>query len=157
MKIYLAAPIVGIPEKVSEKINNVKAILNELEVTWEVMVHDPSKQKVPNSRWMSIQEWARCIFTLDVLAINSCDWTVVCDFGRDGTAWTARECGYAFAKNKNVLIIHMYDNEQDYSVMMRGCSANYCKYTDFISTPAKEVIKKFFIQRWKLQNEDNLN
>ena len=157
MRVYIAAPIVGLSEKVAEKVNNVKAILNNIESTWEIIVHDPSKQKVPNARGMSIQEWARCIFALDVIAINSSDWVVVCDFGREGTAGTARECGYAFAKNKNILIIHMDDNEHDYSLMLRGCSANYCKYTNFISTPVNEIIKNFFYERWRVQSEDILH
>lgn len=157
MRIYIAAPIVGLSEKVAEKVKNVKTILNNLESTWEVMLHDPSKQKVPNARGMSMQERARCIFTLDVMAINSSDWVVVCDFGREGTAGTARECWYAFAKNKEILIIHMYDNERDYSLMMRGCSANYCKYTDFVSTPTNEIIKKFFYQRWRVESDNILN
>lgn len=157
MRVYIAAPIVGITEEVSEKVNNVKNILNNLESTWEIVLHDPSKQKVPNARWMTMQEWAKCVFTLDVIAINSSDWVVVCDFGRDGTAGTARECGYAFAKNKNVLIIYMHDNERDYSLMMHGCSANFCKYTEFISTSPNEVINKFFYQRWRLKSDNIFN
>ena len=157
MKVYIAAPIVWISEKTSEQINNVKAVLSELEAIGKIILHDPSKQKVPNARGMSIQEWGRCIFTLDVLAIDSCDWVVVCDFGRNWTAGTARECGYAFGKGKNVLIIEMYDNGCDYSVMMRWCCSNYCKYTEFISTPVDDKIEKFFYHRGKTQQKENLN
>jgi len=157
MRVYIAAPIVGLSEKVAERVNNVKTILNNLQSTWDIMLHDPSKQKVPNARGMSMQERARCIFALDVIAINSSDWVVVCDFWREGTAGTARECWYAFAKNKDVLIIYMYDNERDYSLMMHWCSANYCKYTDFISTPVNEIIKKFFYQRWRVESDQILH
>ena len=154
MKVYIAAPIAKISEKTAEQINKIKSVLIDLEPNW-VILHDPSKQKVPNARGMSNQERARCVFTLDIIAIDTSDWVIVCDFGRDGTAWTARECWYAFAKEKNILIIYMHDNDYDYSLMMHWCSTNFCKYTDFISTPSNKIIKKFLYPRGKLENEDN--
>lgn len=52
-------------------------------------VYNPAEHGVPNAWGMNMTEWSRCIFTLDVVAIDNADWIVVCDFGRSGTAGTA--------------------------------------------------------------------
>lgn len=60
------------------------------------------------------------------------------------------ECGYAFGKSKKILIIEMF-NENEYSVMMRGCSSNYCKLREFVNTGIGEIPGKFFVERDRIK------
>lgn len=155
MKVYLAAPIVGLSEEVKKKIELVKFTMTQNHID----VYDPSENGVPNAWGMSQDEWARAIFALDVRAIDKCDWLVCCDFGRSkptggasrGASGTAWECGYAFGIKKKVLIIHM-DEENDYSVMLRGGSTNYCTYTDFIGM--ENIEEEFFVERGRVATKD---
>lgn len=151
IKAYLAAPIVGISEDIRQKIIAVKTTLRMAGIDLYV----PSEHGVPNAWGMSLEEWARSIFSLDVVAIENSDWIVVCDFGRSTTAGTAWECGYAFAKGKKILIIEM-DENSDYSVMMRGSSSNYCEYEEFISTHFDQI-PGFFIERGRQSTGNVLN
>lgn len=131
-KIYLAAPIVKIPEDWKEKIANVKKAFVKSDHNF--YVYDPVDHGVPNAWGMSMEEWSKCIFALDVVAIDDCDWVVVCDFGRQMTSGTSWEAGYAFGKGKKILIIRMNEEDTtDYSVMMNGCSANAMSYSDFMN------------------------
>lgn len=141
--IYVAAPIVGIDKQAKMKITLVKQILEQKD---KIVLYDPSENGVPNAWGMSMEEWGRSIFTLDVKGIDQSDWIVVCDFGRSGTAGTAWECGYAFGQGKKVLVIQMSE-DTDYSVMMRGCSSNYCTYDEFID---KDDPLKFMVERGRI-------
>ena len=77
-------------------------------------------------------EWSRCVFTEDVLAIDQSECIVVFDFGRNGTCGTAWEAGYAFAKEKRILLIVMPDVREQSLMMRNGCT--HCvKYADFIT------------------------
>ena len=150
MKVYLAAPIVGIDEDKKVEKDCIKTILRKC----GVYVYDPAESGngVPNPWGCSIDEWTRAIFSLDVRAIDGCDWVVCLDYGRGRTAGTAWECGYAFGKDKKILIIEM-EKDTHYSVMMRGCSSNYCKLNDFLKTPTEQIIEKVFIERGRIPTD----
>ena len=153
IKIYLAAPIVGISDDWKNKIATVRQILK---YTFK-NVYDPSEHGVSNAWGMTMEEWSKCIFALDVVAIDNCDWVVVCDFGRDNTAGTAWEVGYAFGKEKKILIIKMADDSTNYSVMMNGCSSNSISFEKFINQKAFDDISNLFVERGRLQAEEVFN
>lgn len=142
MDVYLAAPIVGITDEQRNMIETVKSRLG----VDGVSLHVPGDKKIPNAWGMTQDEWARCVFTNDVLTISSCDWVVVCDFGRHLTAGTAWECGYAFGIGRKVLLIEM-DGGDDHSLMLRGCSTNYCTYDELVNSDISELL----IERGRIQ------
>lgn len=147
IKVYLAAPIIGITEEMK---NQILAVKNKLtEVGFEV--YDPRENGAANSWGCSLDEWCRVIFELDVAAINRSDWIVVLDYGRYASAGTAWECGYAFGKSKDVLVIEMYE-ENEYSVMIRGCSSNYCKLNDFMNEDIPDIL---FVERGRMNTDEN--
>ena len=156
LKVYLAAPIVGADEVVTFEVGQVKGVFKFFENNNEMELYDPKEHGVPNAWGMSMSEWARCIFALDVVAIDNADWVVVCDYGRKGTAGTAWEAGYAFGKGKKVLIIEMADEDTDYSVMMRGCCANYISLNEFLNLSVKDTMK-LFVERGRLTQKETLN
>lgn len=150
IKIYIAAPIVGIPQDWKEKIN---CVMDKLKEAAFLKIYNPAEHGVPNAWGMTMEEWSKCIFALDCVAIDDCDWVVVCDFGREMTAGTAWEAGYAFGKDKKIFIIRMAENEDNYSVMLNGCSANAINYMDFISARINEEFMDFFTERGKLKEK----
>lgn len=129
LNIYVAAPIVGVPDEEKRKIRFVKEAIRR---TNGLALLDPSSYKVPNAWGMSNEEWARCVFANDVRLLNEANWVVVCDFGRHSTAGTAWEAGYAFGIDKPVLQVIMSEDCNDYSLMIRGCSANYCTLSELV-------------------------
>lgn len=96
-----------------------------------VHVYRPGKHKVPNAWGMDMATWGQCVFTMDVVAIDDCDWMVLADYGRHATAGTSWEAGYAFAKGIKILVVQMPGVEES-SLMTQGCAANIVKYEDFV-------------------------
>lgn len=152
-KIYLAAPIVNIPDEWKTRIEEVYRMLDCIFYD----VYYPAKHGVPNAWGMSMEEWSKCIFALDVVAINNSDWVVVCDFGRENTAGTAWEAGYAFGVGKKILVIKMAEDGKNYSVMMNGGSSNSISYKEFINLKDKENVFKLFVERGRLQPKEVFN
>ena len=104
-KIYLAAPF-GEPN--SDKRNwahNAKYILEnkgfEVYAPWEYVV--PHAWDYPND------EWGLMVFMNDVKAIDSADYVVVLSYGRESTAGTNWEAGYAYGIGKRIIIVEMTD------------------------------------------------
>lgn len=134
-----------------------------------VNVYRPGKHKVPNAWGIDMRTWGQCVFTMDVVAIDECDWMVVADYGRQATAGTSWECGYAFAKGVKILVVQMPGVEES-SLMTQGCAANVCKYEEFVSgidydgsdwRIEDEIwdkkFEKFFFERGRRPQEVTLN
>lgn len=135
--VYFASPIVGVGETNQGKIDKIKEKLGS-----KFDYYDPSKMHIPNAYWMSMNEWSRCVFTVDVLAMDDCKFLLVCDFGRHGTAGTGWECGYAFAKGKSIVVIRMAD-ENDYSLMLMGSAMKTYTYDEFLELSDDELLNLF--------------
>lgn len=145
MKYYLAAPVVT-DDDTKAKVNAVYETLCDAKGAENV--YRPGLHTVPNAWGITMQMWGQCVFTMDVLAIDDCEWLVLCDFGREkasaGTAW---ECGYAFAKGKKVLIITM-PGANETSLMLNGCAANVVTYETFIG--GSFSMDNIFVERGRL-------
>lgn len=173
MKFYLAGPVVTDDRNVKKQMENIERAIDcmriynsDLERDW-IEIYNPKDNKVPNAWGIDMQTWAQCVFTMDVVAIDQCDWMVLADYGRHGTAGTAWEAGYAFAKGVKILVIQM-PGVTESSLMTQGCAANICKYEDFIegineiSVDKYDKMRdtkfdKFFYQRGKRPQERVLN
>ncbi len=150
MKIYLAGPVVA-DDGVKNLVSAVYGKLVEMKIG---SVYRPGLHKVPNEWGITMQMWGQCVFTMDVLAIDDCDWVVLCNFGRSGaSAGTAWECGYAFAKGKKILVVNM-PGSKDSSLMITGCAANVVDFEQFKN---ETDINKFFVERGKLPSRQVLN
>lgn len=133
---YIAAPVVGVDivtrGRIDEAIFVLKRYIKEKYDGQEAKIYDPKQLKIPNAWNMPQAEWSRCVFTEDVLAIDQSECIVVFDFGRNVTCGTAWEAGYAFAKEKRILLIVMPDVREQSLMMRNGCT--HCvKYADFIT------------------------
>lgn len=142
MKFYLAGPVVA-DAVIRAQMNDIEKVLKNMQLPVLFPgecdrredfpeVYRPGKHKVPNAWGIDMATWGQCVFTMDVIAIDECDWMVVADYGRQATAGTSWECGYAFAKGVKILVVQMPGVEES-SLMTQGCAANICKYEEFIS------------------------
>lgn len=103
-KVYLAAPF-GTPGSFKRSAAESAARIlvekgfKEVYKPWTVFI--PHAWDYPNN------EWAQMVFINDVRAINEADIVVVLSYGRESTAGTNWEAGYAFGIGKKVIIVEM--------------------------------------------------
>lgn len=102
-KIYLAAPF-GKPDS-NERAwaESAREILSrrgfDVHCPWETII--PHAWDYPND------EWGAMVFACDVDAINRADIVVVLSYGRESTAGTNWEAGYAYGIGKKVIVVEM--------------------------------------------------
>ena len=130
-RTYIAAPVVGLSE---EQRNQRGRVADRALDVFHGTVHMPWILKIPNAWNMPMNEWARCVFTQDLLELDCADIVVVCDYGRRSTAGTAWEAGYAFAKGKSVLVVQMPGVDEVSLMVRNGCTA-VISYDEFIERP----------------------
>ena len=104
--IYLAAPFGELNSDKRENAENARRILRDLGFD----VHCPWETKIPNAWDYPNEEWGAMVFASDVDAINRCDVVVMLSYGRESTAGTNWEAGYAFGIGKKVIVVEMTDN-----------------------------------------------
>ena len=180
MKFYLAGPVVTDDKEIKKQMADLEETIKRMRLPVLfpgecdqredfVELYRPGKHKVPNAWGIDMRTWGQCVFTMDVVAIDECDWMVVADYGRQATAGTSWECGYAFAKGVKILVVQMPGTTES-SLMTQGCAANICKYEDFIAGIDCEdsnwrvwdeiydnKFKKFFFERGRQPQEVTLN
>lgn len=113
-KVYLATPV-GDPTEIDIRRNaeQAKKILEskgfEVYAPWQM--HIPRAWDYPN------QEWGLMVFTADLQHLQECDIVVVLSYGRIGTAGTAWEQGFAYAKGKKILVVEISNHIQSLMVV----------------------------------------
>lgn len=133
-KIYIAAPVVGITDEQSEQIKKLAHYAKFILLCGKNEANDvycPWNLKIPNAWNMPQDQWARCVFTQDVFALDRSEIVIVCDYGRFATAGTAWEAGYAFAKEKKILHILMPGVKTTSLMVHNGCTVTV-NYDDFV-------------------------
>ena len=116
MKIYLAGSC-GI-----ERRTEMQRIAKELRKDYEV--YCPFELKIENAWDMPQEVWAQRVFEADVAQIDACDCMVVITPGRQSTAGTNWEQGYAYARGKKVYVFQ-YTNEPTSLMTYCGCGNFY--------------------------------
>lgn len=111
--IYLAGSCAQEHREMMETIANFLRANNE-------EIYCPFEFQINNAYDYSQEEWARCIFEADKAAIDKADIFLMISPGRIGSAGTNWEQGYAYAKNKKVIVIQ-YTNEPTSLMTFCGC------------------------------------
>ena len=127
-KAYVAAPVVGITNEQRQEIDRV---VHVLEKCFD-QIYCPWNLKIPNAWNMPMVQWARCVFTQDVLHLDQAHTVIVCDYGRHSSCGTAWEAGYAFAKGKKIIVVRM-PNVKEVSLMVNNGCTIVVSYEDFIN------------------------
>lgn len=102
-KIYLAGSCS------SEQRTLMQKVASKLRAE-QFEVYCPFELKIPNAWDMCQEDWAYQVFLKDVEAIDKCDIFLMITPGRNSTAGTNWEQGYAYAKNKYIIVIQ-YTND----------------------------------------------
>lgn len=100
-RIYIASPFF--------KENNRENALKATEILRQrgQEVYLPLEHKIINAWDYPNYQWGKMVFDNDVKAINNCDIVVVLSYGRESTAGTNWEAGYAWGIGKNVIVVEM--------------------------------------------------
>ena len=133
MKIYLAGPCD------TENRYNMVQISKVFREYGGYEVYCPWELKIKNAWDMSQEDWARAVFEADIKAIQECEVFVMITPGRESTAGTNWENGYAYALNKHIIVIQITDKPT--SLMTYASSSIFLNssYTDTLKT-IKQII-----------------
>lgn len=134
MKIYLAGPCD------SEHRTQMVRIASWLRREPNFEVYCPWELKVENAWNMTQEEWSAEVFWKDVEAINNCDVVVMISVGRQSTAGTNWEQGYAFAKQKIIHVIQITNNPTSLMTFC-GCSYFWNTNDEEIYDTIKQIIE----------------
>ena len=115
MKIYLCGPC-----DTTNRTTMVKAanILRE----YDYDVYCPWVMKIPEAWDMPQEVWAQKVFDNDIIALQSCDCLVMISFGRESTAGSNWEQGYAYGIGKPVYVIQITESPTS---LMTYCGCNF--------------------------------
>ena len=117
MKIYIASAM--FTEEQKKRINKHAKLLRALGHT----VYVPHEFKVPDAKELTNEEWANAVFLEDVHQLNECDAVYYFCEGMEGDLGSAWECGYAYAKGKQIFVNELSCNTE-ISLMVAQCSNN---------------------------------
>lgn len=106
MKIYLASPFFS-----DEELVNYKKVLDILQ-TKNLQVYAPLKNEISREN-KTKQEWALQTFHKDIEEIKKADVVVMLFYGLYSDSGTAWECGYAFAADKPVVVVHLHEGKSN--------------------------------------------
>jgi nucleoside 2-deoxyribosyltransferase len=105
MRAYIAAPF---GEQNSDKRMNAW-VASEIMVNKGYEVFMPWAYQIPHAWDYPNAEWGQMVFMNDLKAIDGADIVVVLSYGRESTAGTNWEAGYAFGTGKTVIVVEMTD------------------------------------------------
>ena len=139
MKIYLAGPFFN--EEEVRNIEYAEQVLQKKGLDYFSPMRHEERTEEPGTF-----AWAKKLFEMDRQAIDEADALVVLYYGNYSDTGTAWECGYAYAKEKPVVLVHVKDDADSNLMMHCGCLANIrlheLKDYDFNKMPAAEYSGK---------------
>ena len=138
-KIYIASPFFNSRER--EVLDRAETILKGRGFE----VFSPREHEIRDET-EGTSEWSRKTFLIDREGIDWSDCLVMLYWGNYSDTGTAWECGYAFAKGKPVILVHVNDDADSNLMMHCGCRANISlqnlKDYDFGTMPESEYTGK---------------
>ena len=105
MKAYIAAPF-GEPNSPQRENAMIAA---DIMHNKGFEVYMPWLYKIPHAWDYPNTEWGQMVFMNDLKAVDNANIVVVLSYGRESTAGTNWEAGYAFGTNKTVIVVEMTD------------------------------------------------
>lgn len=132
--IYLASPFFNKKERdVKEKVRQ-----HLLDLGYEL--HDPQSPSSFASWEMDNSTWGAYTFNKDIESIQNSTYVVAIDWGLYGDCGTAWEIGYAYARNKPVLVL-VPDNTLSlpHSLMVANGSINFISVSRFLTLDKTDI------------------
>ncbi len=139
MKIYLASPFFN--EDEIEKVERAENILRNRGIE----VFSPREHEVRDAQ-VGTNAWSEQIFELDRRGIEECDMMVMLYYGTYSDTGTAWECGYAYGKGIQVVVVQLGENSN--LMVHEGSSTNITieelKTIDFENFSKKKYVGEMF-------------
>ena len=98
---------------------------------YEYQVFCPFELNIPDAWSYSQEEWSQKVFNSDLAALNEADTFIMVTPGRESTAGTNWEHGYAFANHKRIIVAQY--TEEPTSLM------TWCACDRFIHTTEETI------------------
>lgn len=138
--VYLAGPFFNEYER--KLVDKAKQILVERGLS----VFSPKEHFIPNGWNMSNVDWGQAVFEMDKKAIPNCKYIVALYHGLYSDSGTAWEIGYAYALEKQVLIVCV-NNDMSSVMISNGSTAvidniEELKDFDFYQFPTIQSIRE---------------
>ena len=149
MKIYLAGSC-----DTENRYNMVQ--IAKLFREYEQEVYCPWELKIENAWDMPQEIWARKVFEADIKAIQECEVFVMISSGRESTAGTNWENGYAYALNKYIIVIQITDKPTSLMTYASACEFYNSSLRDALNT-IKHIINcwnKYGLEHFKATFND---
>lgn len=133
IKIYLAGPFFNDQEcEVKARIKEHLEAMCALNESYEIC--DPQTDGNFESWEMTNPDWGDNTFCNDWASIDCCDMVVAVDWGLYGDCGTAWEIGYAFAMQKEVIVIApMKSLTRPHSLMVANGCLNFMTEARFLT------------------------
>lgn len=106
MRVYLASPFFN-----EKELDYYEKVLKILE-SKDLKVYAPLKNEISREN-KTKEQWAKQIFSKDIEEIKKADIVVMLFYGMYSDSGTAWECGYAFANNKPIIVVHLHDGKSN--------------------------------------------
>ena len=106
MKIYLASPFFN-----DKELYNYKKVLDILK-TKNLEVYAPLQNEISREN-KTKEQWAIQTFSKDIEEIKKADAVVMLFYGLYSDSGTSWECGYAFAIEKPVVVVHLHEGKSN--------------------------------------------
>lgn len=106
MRIYLASPFFN-----EKELDYYEKTLNILEKK-NLTVCAPLKNEISREN-KTKEQWAKQTFSKDVEEIKKADAVVMLFYGLYSDSGTSWECGYAFATNIPVVVVHLHEGKSN--------------------------------------------
>lgn len=120
-KVYLAGPCSSehrtMMTNIAKTIRNIKGF----------DVYCPFELKIENAWDMTQEDWSKAVFDKDIAAIHDCDIFLMISLGRESTAGTNWEQGYAYALKKPTYVFQITSAKTS---LMTFCGCNSFKNCD---------------------------
>lgn len=117
MKIYIACSFACSDKAKTELRKAVMQGAEKILLDKNFTVYNPSKLKIENAWDYSMWDWGNLVFEEDKKQLDESDLIVFLSYGKENNAGAAWEIGYAYAKNKKVVVISL-DKDVPESLMI---------------------------------------
>ena len=140
MKIYLASPFFNDIER-----DNYEKVLNILEKK-NLKIYAPLKNEISREN-KTKEQWAKQTFNKDIEEIKKADVVVMLFYGLYSDSGTSWECGYAFAMNKPVVVVHLHEGKSN-------CMINCGSYSNL---KGLQELEKYDFDKMQIYNYYNID
>ena len=107
-----------------------KALINKVAETLRLMgreVYVPHEHEIENAWDLPNRVWGKRVFEEDVKAIDECETVIYFCEGMTGDIGSAWECGYAYAKGKEILVQYVDYGQDRISLMVANSTKQNLK------------------------------